>query len=193
MPEDGAAGVARGEDGEDAHGAAAGVAAQAVDGEHALHERGPGEPTERAGAAAGGVLRSGRTRRDDGGAERVVGGEHAVIAGEVRPRRRDRRDQGREATQELEGREHELGAPVAQRTLEGDPDPAGGVARQPGAGDRRAGTVAAPPFEQDISRSVEIDLVDAASERAQATQALDASRAVTSHVIDLPGRTSSAR
>jgi hypothetical protein len=52
VSEDGAAGVAAGEHGEDAHGAAAGVADQDVDREYALHERGPREPTERTGATA---------------------------------------------------------------------------------------------------------------------------------------------
>ncbi len=47
-------------------------------------------------------------------------------------------------------------------------------------------------LDQDISRYVEVDIVNAASELAKATQALDASRAVTSRVIDLLGRTSSA-
>ena len=43
--ENGAAGFARGEDGEDAHAAATGVANQDIDGEHALEQVGPGEPT----------------------------------------------------------------------------------------------------------------------------------------------------
>ena len=45
--ENGAAGFARGEDGEDAHAAATGVANQDIDGEHALEQVGPGEPTPR--------------------------------------------------------------------------------------------------------------------------------------------------
>jgi hypothetical protein len=47
--ENGAAGFARGEDGEDAHAAATGVANQDIDGEHALEQVGPGEPTARGG------------------------------------------------------------------------------------------------------------------------------------------------
>jgi len=47
-------------------------------------------------------------------------------------------------------------------------------------------------LDADISRYVEIDIIGAASELAKATQALDASRAVTSYVSDLPGRTTSA-
>jgi len=77
--EDGAAGVADGEHGEDAHGAAAGVAAQDVDREHALHQRGPGEPTERAGASSGEVVRSGGIPWHDGGTERVVGCEYGDL------------------------------------------------------------------------------------------------------------------
>ncbi|MCX5743039.1 MAG: hypothetical protein NT062_11155 [Proteobacteria bacterium] len=48
-------------------------------------------------------------------------------------------------------------------------------------------------LDQDISRDVAIGIVNAASELAQATQALDASRAVTRQVMDLPGRPPSAR
>ena len=49
MPENGAAGFAPGEDGEDAHAAATGVANQDIDGEHAIEQVGPGEPTVRGG------------------------------------------------------------------------------------------------------------------------------------------------
>jgi hypothetical protein len=75
--EDGAAGVAVGEDGEEAHGAAAGVADEDVDHKYTIHQRGPGEPTEWAGANAGDILlRSGGVRCNDRGAELVVGREH---------------------------------------------------------------------------------------------------------------------
>ena len=73
MFKNGAAGFARGEDGEDAHAAATGVANQDIDGEHALEQVGPGEPTARGGM---GLIGSGSVH--DRGAEMVVGREHAV-------------------------------------------------------------------------------------------------------------------
>jgi hypothetical protein len=110
----GAAGFAPREYGEDAHAAAAGVADQDIDREHALEEVGPIEPTAR-----GGVGPIGTGRGHDGRAEMVIGREDTMIAGEMTARWRDER---REATQEIERRERELGATVAQRTLEGDDD-----------------------------------------------------------------------
>jgi hypothetical protein len=66
-----AAGVALGQNGEDAHRAAAGVADQNVGGEHALQKRGPVESTARgwAGRVGGGDRACG----DDGGAKMMVG------------------------------------------------------------------------------------------------------------------------
>jgi len=63
--ENGAAGFARGED---AHATATGVANQDIDGEHALEQVGPGEPTARRGM---GLIGSGSVH--DRGAEMVVG------------------------------------------------------------------------------------------------------------------------
>jgi len=70
--ENGAAGFA-GEDGEDAHAAATGVATQDIDGERALEQDGPGEPTARGGM---GLIGSGSVHNR--GAEMVVGREHAM-------------------------------------------------------------------------------------------------------------------
>lgn len=51
--ENGAVGLARGEDGEDTHAVATGVANQDVHGEYALEQIGPGEPTVRGGMGFG--------------------------------------------------------------------------------------------------------------------------------------------
>jgi hypothetical protein len=77
----GAAGFALREYGEDAHAAAAGVADQDIDGEHALEEVGPVEPMAR-----GGVGLIGTGRGHDGRAEMVVGREDTMIAGEMTAR-----------------------------------------------------------------------------------------------------------
>jgi hypothetical protein len=77
----GAAGFARGEDGEDAHAAATGVANQDIDGKHALEQVGPGEPTAR---DMMGLIGSGSVH--DRGAEMVVGREHAVVASKMTAR-----------------------------------------------------------------------------------------------------------
>jgi hypothetical protein len=47
----------------------------------------------------------------------MIGREDTMIAGEMTARWRDER---REAMQEIERRERELGPPVAQRTLDGE-------------------------------------------------------------------------
>ena len=61
MLKNGAAGFALREHSEDAHAAAAGVADQDIDGEHALEEVGPVDPTARSGV---GLIGTGR--RHDG-------------------------------------------------------------------------------------------------------------------------------
>jgi hypothetical protein len=109
-----AAGFALREHSKDAHAAAAGVADQDIDGEHALEEVGPVDPTTRRGV---GLIGTGRGH--DGRAEMVVGREDTMIAGKMTARWRD---ESCEATQEIDRRERELGATVAQGTLEGDDD-----------------------------------------------------------------------
>lgn len=65
------AGVAIGKDGEDAHRAAARIAGEDIDGEHALHQRCPIEPTTRLAAGLG--LSDRCYLRNDGGAELWLG------------------------------------------------------------------------------------------------------------------------
>jgi hypothetical protein len=89
MLENRAAGFALGEDGEDAHATATGVADQDIDGEHALEKVGPREPTARDR-----LRLTGTGSAHDGGAEMVVRREHAVVASEMTARWRN---QGRQA------------------------------------------------------------------------------------------------
>ena len=135
----GAAGFARGEDGEDAHAAATGVANQDIDGEHALEQVGPGEPT-----ASRGVSLIGSGSVHDRGAEMVMGREHAVVASEMTARWWD---QVAQAAGEIDRRERELGATVAQGTLEGEDDPTGWIEREPSVGDRGARAITAQALE----------------------------------------------
>jgi hypothetical protein len=99
-----------GEHSEDAHASAAGVADQDIAGEHTLEEVGPVEPTAR---GCGGLIGSGCG--DDRRAEMVVGREDTMIAGQMTARWRD---QGGEATQEVQRRERDRGAAVPQGTLQ---------------------------------------------------------------------------
>ena len=135
MFKNGAAGFACGEDGEDAHAAATGVANQDIDGEHALEQVGPGEPTARGGM---GLIGSGSVH--DRGAEMVMGREHAVVAREMTARWWD---QGRQAAEEIDRRERELAATVPQRTFEGEGDPTGWIEREPSVGDRGSRAITA--------------------------------------------------
>jgi hypothetical protein len=76
----------------------------------------------------------------DSGAEMVVGREHAVVANEMTARWWD---QGRQAAEEVDRRERELGATVAQRTFEGERDLSGWIEREPSVGDRRSRAITA--------------------------------------------------
>jgi hypothetical protein len=69
----------------------------------------------------------------NGGAEMVMGREHAVVASEMTARWWD---QGCQAAEEIDRRERELGATVAQGALEGEGDPTGWIEREPSVGDR---------------------------------------------------------
>jgi hypothetical protein len=108
--ENGAAGFARGEDGEDAHAAATGVANQDIDGEHALEQVGPGESTARGGT---GLIGSGSVH--DSGAEVVMGREYAMIASEMTARWRN---QGRQAAEEIDRCECEFGRVLPAKVRE---------------------------------------------------------------------------
>ena len=131
----GAAGFACGEDGEDAHAAATGVANQNIDGEHALEQVCPGEPTARGGM---GLIGSGSVH--DRGAEMVVGREHAMVTSEMTARRWD---QGRQAAEEIDRRERELGATIAQGTFEGEDDPPGWIEGESSVGGRGSRAITA--------------------------------------------------
>lgn len=63
---------------EDAHGAAAGVADEDLDGEDALHERGPGEPTEWAGVTS--ASRAITAHANKAAAEQATGEELVELA-----------------------------------------------------------------------------------------------------------------
>ena len=56
-------------------------------------------------------------------------------------------NEGREATQEIDRLERELGSPVAQGTLEREHDPSARIEREPRVGDRRSRAIAGQPLE----------------------------------------------
>ena len=127
--------IALGQHGDDAHRAGAAIANENVAGKDTFHERGPGESTFPIELTmVGGVI--GRRRRDgrhDGSAKMMVRPKHAVIAGEMAVRRRN---EGREATQKIDGRERQLGSPVAQGAPERNDDATCRIERDLSIGER---------------------------------------------------------
>jgi hypothetical protein len=82
----------------------------------------------------------------------VVGRKHAVVASEMTAQWWD---QGRQAAEEIDRRERELGATVAQGTLEGEDDPPGWIEGESSVGDR--GVCAITAWLLEVLAVVSID------------------------------------
>src|SRR5262249_47502832 len=119
-----------------------------VDGEDASQGRRPVETAGKDGGRDTGgsgegngrfVVGARGRRRHDLGSSGSVGGEDAVVPREVPPWGRDQR---RQTTEELEGREDELGSTAPPGTLQAVRDHSSGGEGETREGERRAGGVA---------------------------------------------------